>query len=138
MIITYIRIIMNTKLKKAFSLIELIFIIAVIAIISSIAIPKLTNLNNKATVSSIKQDINTIITSVNSYYLVNGSITKISDTVNLDSSIWTISDNELKYKSCITITLNSSNLVLNIDKTSSDICKKLNDNGVKNTTYSLN
>jgi type II secretory pathway pseudopilin PulG len=126
------------KFKKAFSLIELIFIIAVIAIISSIAIPKLTNINNKATVSSIKQDINTIITSVESYYLVNGVVDKISDAVNIDSSVWTISDNELKYKSCITITLSETQLTISIDETSSDTCQKLYDNGIQNTTYSLN
>jgi len=129
---------MNNKYKKAFSLIELIFIIAVIAIISSIAIPKLANINNKATVSSIKQDINTIITSVKSYYLVNGTIHKISDTINLDNSVWTITDMVVKYKSCITITLSSTQLSLSIDKSSSDICQKLNDNGIQNGTYSLN
>ena len=126
------------KYKKAFSLIELIFIIAVIAIISSIAIPKLSNINNKATLSSIKQDINTIITSVKSYSLVNGDISKLSDTINLDNSVWTISDMEVKYKSCIKITLSSTQLILNIDKSSSDICQKLSDNGIQSTTYSLN
>ena len=70
--------------KKAFSLIELIFVIAIIAIISSIAIPKLMNVNTSASVSSIKQDVNTIISSVQSYYLVNGSIAKISDAINLN------------------------------------------------------
>ena len=126
------------KYKKAFSLIELIFIIAVIAIISSIAIPKLSNINTKATISSIKQDINTIITSVTSYYLVNGSIDKISDSVNLDTSVWIVNDTTIKYKSCVTITLNNLQLSINIDKSSSEVCQKLYDNGIKNTIYSLN
>ena len=124
--------------KKAFSLIELIFIIAIIAIISSIAIPKLSNINSKATVSSIKQDINTIITSSKSYYLVNGSITKIADAVNLDSSIWNIEDTQLKYKTCLKIVLKDNQLTLSIDASVSDMCKNLSDNGIQNTTYTLN
>ena len=73
-----------------------------------------------------------------SYHLINGSISKLSDTVNLDNSIWTISDMEIKYKECIKITLNSPELVLNINKSSSEICQKLSDNGIQSRTYSIN
>ena len=128
----------KNNLKKSFSLIELIFIIAIIAIISSIAIPKLSSLNTKATVSSIKQDINTIISSSKSYYLINNKLDKINDAINLDSSVWTISDTQLKYKECLTITLNNLQLNLSISPASSDICKNLHENGVLNTSYSLN
>jgi general secretion pathway protein G len=133
---------MNNKFKKAFSLIELIFIIALIAIISSIAIPNLTNITTKANVSSIKQDINTIITSCRSYYLINNKLDNISDAVNLDSSIWDISSNKIVYKEgsneCIDIILNNNKLELSIKNDAGEICTKLSTSGISNTTYSLN
>jgi general secretion pathway protein G len=128
--------------KNAFSLIELIFVIAIIAVISSIAIPKLMNVNTSASVSSIKQDVNSIISSVQSYYLINGNISKISDAINLNKSVWNISDTIVKYKegtkTCITITLSTKNIILNIDSTSGNICKKLIDEGIENITYNFN
>ena len=128
--------------KKAFSLIELIFVIAIIAVISSIAIPKLMNVNTSASVSSVKQDINSIISSVQSYYLINGNITKISDAINLNKSVWDITDTIVKYKdgtnTCITITLSNTNIVININATAGNICTKLSDEGIENTTYNFN
>jgi len=128
--------------KKAFSLIELIFVIAIIAIISSIAIPKLMNVNTSASVSSIKQDVNTIISSVQSYYLVNGSIAKISDAINLNKSVWDITNTVVKYKelanTCITITLSNTNIALSIDPSAGSICTKLSNEGIENTTYNFN
>ena len=128
--------------KKAFSLIELIFVIAVLAIISSIAIPKLMNLNSKANISVIKQDINTIISSVQSYYLANEKIDKISDAINLNSKIWNITDKEVKYiensKDCIKITLTTNDITLNIDSSAGNICNKLANEGILNTIYNFN
>ena len=49
------------RVKKAFSLIELIFVIVVIGIIASVAIPKLTNIKTFASASVVKQDLNTIV-----------------------------------------------------------------------------
>ena len=95
--------------KKAFSIIELIFMIVVIGIIASVALPKLMNTKNSAVVSSLKQDISTITSSVQSYYLVNNKIDKLSDAVTLNSSLWDISDTQSKYldngKLCVTISI---------------------------------
>jgi len=124
--------------KQAFSLIELIFIIAVLAVISSIAIPKFMEINSKAKVSSIKQDISTIISSTQSYYLVNNKIDKISDAVNLNSSVWNITDTQIKYESCITINLNTSDISLVIDSNSSTLCNELSKEGIVNETYNFN
>jgi len=133
---------MNQINKKAFSLIELIFVIAVLAIISSIAIPKLININKKANISVVKQDINTIISSVQAYYLANGSISKISDAINLNSSLWDITNTQVKYiensKDCVVIKLNTSDLQLSIDASAGDLCKQLNDDGIKNSTFKFN
>jgi len=133
---------MNNKLKKAFSLIELIFIIALIAIIASIAITKLTNITTKASISSIKQDINTIVTSCKSYYLVNNTLNKISDAVSLDSSVWEISDSKVVYKDgsneCIDIMLNNNKLELSIKNNAGNTCNELKSAGIDNITYNLN
>lgn len=128
--------------KKAFSLIELIFLIAIIAVISSIAIPKLMNINNKASVSSIKQDINTIISSVQSHYLINGNIDKISDAINLNTSVWNVQDKIVKYKElssdCVTIILSSTNISLVIDASVGSVCTELSNKGIVNNTYNFN
>ena len=132
---------MTHNFKKAFSLIELIFIIALIAIIASIAIPKFINITTKASVSSIKQDINTIVTSCKSYYLINTELNKISDAVSLDSSVWDINDAKVVYKDgsneCIDIILNNNQLELSIKNTAGKTCNELFTHGIKNIIYSL-
>ncbi|MEA1915121.1 MAG: prepilin-type N-terminal cleavage/methylation domain-containing protein, partial [Campylobacterota bacterium] len=60
--------------KKAFSMIEMIFAIIIVGIIASIAVPKLLGSKDEATVSTIKQDVQTVISSVQTYYMVNGKI----------------------------------------------------------------
>ena len=133
---------MNYKTsKKAFSLIELIFVIAILGIIAAVAVPKLLDSRGSAVVSSVKQDISTITTSIQSYYMTNGSIDKIIDAVNINSQTWNITDKKLMFDSdskvCVTIEIVSSNLNLTIDNTSSDICQKLYDSGIRTTTYKL-
>ena len=83
-------------MKKAFTLLELIFVIVVLGILASVAIPKLMTTTNSAKVSSLKQDIRTVTSSVQSYYITNGSMAKISDAVMLNSSLWTINDKKKK------------------------------------------
>ena len=127
--------------KKSFSLIELIFMIVVMGIIASVAIPKLMGTKNNATVSSLKQDINTVTTSIQSYYLVNSKIDKISDAVNINSSTWNIQDKELKYLDgsnlCVTIKVEANILKLIVDASAGDVCQKLVNGGIETTTYTL-
>ncbi len=127
--------------KKSFSLIELIFIIVVIGIIASVAVPKFMDTRSDAIVSSIKQDISTITTSVQSYFLVNGKIDKISDAVMLNNSVWDIGDKELKYfdntQLCINIKINNNKLELVIDNNAGDICEELTNSGIVTTSYDL-
>jgi len=133
--------------SKAFSLIELIFMIVVMGIIASVALPKLMNTRNNAIISSLKQDVATITTSIQSYYLVKGKIDKISDAVNFNTSTWKTgsSDNEILYSedstTCITIKVVDSNLSIIVDGTASgvdgSICKKLLDDGVVSSSYKL-
>jgi len=127
--------------KKAFSLMELIFMIVVMGIIASVALPKLMGTKTNAVVSSLKQDISTVTTSIQSYYLVNNKIDKISDAVNLNSSTWNITDKELKYldgsELCVTIKVELNKLDLIVNESAGEVCKKLVDSGIVTTTYTL-
>lgn len=128
--------------KKSFSIIELIFAIMIIGIIASVAIPKLLNINSKATVSTIKQDINSIISSIQSHYIINKKVDKISDTINLNSSIWNISNKSVKYienkKTCIDISILDDKISIVINSTVGNICKELSNQGISTNTFPLN
>ncbi len=127
---------------KAFSLIELIFAIVVIAIIASVAIPKLMGINNKAKTSTVSGDVSTIISSIQSYYAVNKKIDKITDSVNINASVWEIADKEVIYKEnnkdCIKITVVDNVASLAIDETAGTICADLFKNGIRNEVFELN
>jgi len=133
---------MQTTNKKAFSLIELIFAIVVIGIISTVALPKLMNISTKASVSTIKQDTNSIISSSLNYYMINNKLDKITDAINLNSSRWDISDKIVSYKEngkdCIKIELYNDKLSLIINKDAGNICKGLYEEGIKSQDYDFN
>lgn len=133
------------KMTKAFSLLEMIFAIVVISVIASIAIPKFMTTRNDAVVATLKQDISTITTSVQSYYLVNGNIEKISDAVNLNSSIWSIENRNVVFNDqkneCVKIEVytssNDVSLNLTVNKDAGAVCEKLSLSGIETTTYKL-
>jgi len=133
---------MKPSFKKGFSIIELIFVIAVLGIIAAVAVPKLMDARSSAIVSTIKQDISTITTSVQSYYMLNNEIDNISDSVNINESTWTVANKEVSFSSegelCIVITLLDTELTLDINEETSDVCEKLFDSGIKDVTYKLN
>ena len=58
-------------MKSAFSLLELIFAIVILGIVASFAIPKYIDTKDSALVSTIKRDLNTAVSSLQSYYLLN-------------------------------------------------------------------
>jgi general secretion pathway protein G len=133
------------KTKKAFSLIELIFVIVVIGIISSVAIPKLTNIKTFASASVIKQDINTITASIQSYYLLNGDIKSIDDAVVINPKIWSIDpSNKLELKhikngiNCIVIDVDLENSELNIlvDE-GNEVCENIVSYGISTYSFAL-
>lgn len=129
------------KRKKGFSLIELIFIIAVLAIIAAVAVPRLMDSKSNALAASIKQDISTITTSIQSYHMLNSSVDKISDAVTLDTTRWEIEDKKVLYKvdtqTCITIEVHTAKLTVVIDDSSSKTCKKIADFGIFNQSLEL-
>ena len=132
---------MKPSVKKGFSIIELIFVIAVLGIIAAVAVPKLMDSRSSALVTTIKQDISTITTSIQSYQLINNKIEKISDSVNINSTTWDISDLKVKFLSennvCVVIEIVTDKLNVIIDKDSSTVCQKLYDSGVRDVSYEL-
>ena len=135
----------NLKYKKAFSLIELIFVIVILGIIASVAIPKLTSIKSLASSSSVKQDLNTIVSSVKSYYLINGNINAIEDSVSINSKIWSVdSTNPLKIThirdgvDCIVLEVDTSSKEISIVvDSSSNECSSLVSQGISSNTFEL-
>ena len=119
--------------------------IIIITILASFALPKFYNTKTMASVAILKQDISTIITSLQTYSMTNGKINKITDAVNLSTSYWEVNDKKLIYKNndlaCIEIEIKNSSLQNNISLTitpsSGEICKKLNDSGIITSKFNL-
>lgn len=130
-------------MKKGFTLLELIFVLVIISIIGALAVPKYMQTKDAAVITTIKRDVVTITTSIQTYYLINGKIDNIEDAVSVNSSYWTIEDNTLIFKEqnqdCITISYTSSSktLKVKINEGVGNICKKLIGSGVKNNTITL-
>ena len=131
-------------MKSAFSLLELIFAIVILGIIASFAIPKYIDTKDSALVLTIKRDVNTAVNSIQSYYLLNQKIDKISDAINVNETNWTLSDTKITDKNeCLSLEVKTSDegnksLELAIDDTkTANICVKLIASGLENTTYEL-
>jgi general secretion pathway protein G len=131
-------------MKSAFSLLELIFVIVILGIVASFAIPKFVDTKDSALVSTIKRDVNTAVNSIQSYYLLNRGIEKISDSVTINETNWSVTDTKLTDKnSCLTleiITLVSGNksVKVTVDTSkSTGVCKKIQDAGIVTVSYDL-
>ena len=53
---------------------------------------------DSALVSTIKRDVNTAIKSIQSYYLLNNKIDKITEAMNITSTNWNIEDLKISDK----------------------------------------
>ena len=131
-------------MKSGFSLLELIFAIVILGIVASFAIPKYLDTKDSALVSTLKRDINTATNAIQSYYLLNQKIDKISDAINVNETNWTLSDTKITDKNeCLSLEVKTSDegnksLELALDDTkTANICVKLIASGLENTTYEL-
>lgn len=128
-------------MKKGFSLLELIFAIVVIGIIASFAVPKYMDTRDSALASTIKRDVVTATTSIQSYYLVNRNITKISDAIVLNSVNWLITDKKITFNSsgvkCLDLEVTNTSILISIEKDSSSVCTALDALGLKTQTIDL-
>ena len=131
-------------MKSAFSLLEIIFVIVIFGIVASFAVPKFMDTKDSAQVTTIKRDVNTAINSIQSYYLLNQKIDKISDTMTISSDNWLIEDLKISDKnSCLSLEVKTATrglktIELVVDtKNETKICKKIIDSGVVSKTYQL-
>lgn len=131
-------------MKPAFSLLEIIFVIVIFGIVASFAVPKFMDTKDSAQVTTIKRDVNTAINSIQSYYLLNQKIEKISDTMTISSDNWLIEDLKISDKnSCLSLEVKTATsglktIELVVDtKKETNICKKIIDSGVVSKTYQL-
>jgi len=127
--------------KKGFSIIELIFVIAVLGIIAAVAVPKLLDSRSNALTTTIKQDISTITSSLQSYHMLNNKIDKISNSVNINNTTWDVTDLKAVFNSdeseCVTIIVAENKISVSIKQDNSTFCAKLYDKGVRDIEYEL-
>jgi general secretion pathway protein G len=131
-------------MKSAFSLLELIFAIVILGIVASFAIPKYLDTKDSALVSTIKRDISTATSSIQSYFLLNQKIDKISDAISVNDTNWNVADTKIEDKnSCLSLEIKTSDadvktIELTVDSTkTTTICKKIQDAGLITTSYEL-
>ena len=131
-------------MKSAFSLLELIFAIVILGIIASFAIPKYIDTKDSALVSTIKRDVNTAVNSIQSYYLLNQKIEKISDVLTINETNWTLTDTKLSDKNlCLFLEIKTSDsdnksieVVVDTQKDTT-ICKKIREAKILTASYEL-
>lgn len=130
-------------MKNAFSLLELIFVILIISIIASLAVPKFLDTRATAQTSTIKRDISTAISSIQSYYLINGKIDNISEAISLNNSVWEIETKKAVFKDseneCIVLEIKaeSKQIDLSINENAGTLCQKISNEGISSSTYKL-
>lgn len=75
------------KMKKAFTMIELIFVIVIIGILAAVAIPKLAATKDDAEVSQIVANARTVLQDFQTYYTSQGSSKWLSEDITKVSSV---------------------------------------------------
>ena len=68
-------------MKKGFTMIELIFVIVILGILASVAIPRLAATRTDAEVAATVANLRTLISDLNSYYVVKGEFPQGSNGV---------------------------------------------------------
>ena len=68
-------------MKKGFTMIELIFVIVILGILASVAIPRLASTRTDAEITATVANIRTLLSDLNSYYVVKGEFTEGADGV---------------------------------------------------------
>ncbi len=128
-------------MKKGFSLLELIFAIVVIGIIASFAVPKYMDTRDSALASTIKRDIVTATTSIQSHYLINRKIDKISDSVTLNGTNWIITDKKITFKdgesTCIDLTVADKKVTITLSEDAGNVCEALKELGITTQNIDL-
>ena len=69
-------------MKKGFTMIELIFVIVILGILASVAVPRLAATREDAEISAIVANLRTLISDINTYYVVKGEFNTIPNPAN--------------------------------------------------------
>ncbi|EES88838.1 type II secretion system protein [Helicobacter canadensis] len=88
---------MESKSKKAFTMLELVFILVILGILAAIAIPKISASRDDAKLVALKSDISTLKSSFPAYFLSQGQGT-FSDAITLSESNWNLGDYTISTK----------------------------------------
>lgn len=88
---------MESKSKKAFTMLELVFILVILGILAAIAIPKISASRDDAKLVALKSDISTLKSSFPAYFLSQGQGT-FSDAITLSESNWNLGDYAISTK----------------------------------------
>ncbi|PLY06746.1 MAG: prepilin-type cleavage/methylation domain-containing protein [Arcobacter sp.] len=128
-------------MKNGFSLLELVFAIVVIGIIASFAAPKYMDTRDSALASTIKRDIVTATSSIQSYYLVNRKLDKISDAITLNGTNWTITDKKITFKDgatdCVDLEVANNQIAVSIANDAGNVCESLKELGINTQAIDL-
>ncbi|MGA1941493.1 prepilin-type N-terminal cleavage/methylation domain-containing protein [Arcobacter sp. YIC-310] len=136
-------------MKNAFSLLELIFAILIIGIIASVAVPKFIDSKDEALASTIKRDIVSATTAIQSYAMLDDNLSNIDEAIVLSKANWTVVSSKATFKEnskiCVTIEVKtdasgSKTLKIDIDDTSTgSVCQKLLSDkyGIEDIDYKL-
>ena len=128
-------------MKSAFSLLELIFAIVIIGIISTFAIPKYMDTRNQALASTIQRDVISTINALQSHYLINEKIDKISDVITLNSKNWEIDDQKITFfedeKECLVLSIVDKQISIEVIEEAGDVCSELIDRGIDTQVIDL-
>jgi general secretion pathway protein G len=116
----------------------------ILGIVASFAVPKFMDTKDSALASTIKRDVDTAVSSIQSYYMLNQTINAISDAVTINQTNWTLDPNNIKISDkngCLTLEIitlsNIKTLQLNLTTATSSICTKLRATGLVTKTYEL-
>lgn len=75
------------KIKKAFTIIEIIFVIMIVGILSATVIPRLNMMRDDAKISLCVQEATQFLSELSTYYTSKSLFTNVSEMTNLETNL---------------------------------------------------